>query len=106
MDIDEASKVLDNIRYKDGWDFALVRSELDDNYRLWIRWRVPDVLTGRQTTVGSYEVIWPEMLDRFNELNFLKYIRHLIHKAELHESDEWFRYKNEQIFDPHAGQDD
>lgn len=37
------------------------------------------------------------------KVELLDHVRRLLHEAETHEADEWFRFGGERVYDPHAG---
>lgn len=67
-----------------------------------LRQSVPDTYhPGRQTDVFSTVTCRPEMFTDVHDL--LAFIRvAMLHAMEIHESDEWFRFDGELVFDPHS----
>lgn len=89
--------------YKPGWHF-----EVYDNRG----WEFPslnvqaEVIDSRDRTT-SIKVHCTRGLGPFiNQTLALQRLRSIVREVEMHESDEWFRYKDQIIFDPHISEKD
>ncbi len=102
MTIPEVMGIVEKIKYKPGSVIKLIRSADRDTCRLHMRLRVEDT-----NKPGTYIVI--TSLDERESVWFinqtptslLSWIRSALIRLETHEVDEWFRYCEEQVFEPH-----
>lgn len=93
--------IIADVQYKPGWTFEVTRNE-HDYMTLWCKWQVPDVETKRMIDLRFTMVIncWQmEQMKTEDVVNY--YVSGLLRNAELHEMDEWFKYKGEHVRDPH-----
>ncbi len=111
MKFEEASEVIKNISYKPsnnihgGWlHFNRLKEGL---YKLSVKVTGPDSDGSDSIAISAtFEKIMPQwVLDSLTPYTFIKIIRKLILEAEEHEADEWLKYKNKKIFDPHEDKD-
>lgn len=98
-------KIIAEITYKPGWYF---RVGFDAN-RLWFQVGVTEEAEISFDPIAGKKVPWrgakhymsPHMCR--NEI--VSMVHHAIERAELHEVNEWFRYKGASIFNPHLDPD-
>lgn len=94
--------IIADILYKPGWTFEVTCSEYD-YMTLWCKWQVPDVVNPEKMLDLRHTICinaWQmEQMKTEDVVNY--YVNSLIRTAELHEMDEWFRYKGEHVRDPH-----
>ena len=107
-------KTLDRVEYKPGAKFVI--SEMSNfftrNAVVTLSFRVRDVHDGgRKIDVISNMQIPEQQLalckseGELVEL-FLELLRKHIHSFEIHEADEWLKFRGEQVFDPHKNEGD
>lgn len=98
--------------YKPNWEFDYIHEVDWDIQKVVITMRVPDSrrpvpeaefdVMGRRQVIPMVPVSKTVILGRFAGEQYAKdYIRHHIIDMEIHEVEEWFRYKGELVFDPH-----
>ncbi len=103
MTPDEAVAVVESISYKPNWkimathnvdQFAVVMCVMhkaEDTYHPGVE--IPVVLTKTLHNLS---------LERSHGEDFLlEEVHRMIREVELHELDEWFKYKGQRIYDPH-----
>jgi hypothetical protein len=94
--------ILREVSYKPSWKFYVERHEFD-NLVLWSEWPVPD--TDRpevQIILRHAFSISAWSMESMTDNQIVDYIiTQSIRQAEMHEMDEWFRYKGDHVRDPH-----
>lgn len=98
-------ELLSEITYKPGW---YIRTGIEGD-RMWFQIGVTEEAEISWDVVAKKKVPWrgakhylsPHMCR--NEVVSMAY--HAIHRAEVHEVNEWFRYKGASIFNPHLDPD-
>lgn len=99
----EACKVIEQIEYKKGWRIELLPHSWSDDWELRVSWNADDVHTKKPTKIVSAEIFDRRAIDHMDEGALLRRARGAIRNAEMHESDEWFLFRGQRLFDPHAG---
>lgn len=99
--------------YKPNWEFIYTGDRYVGAHSVLMKMHVPDSrrpipgpepfwTTGRRQVVPLIPITKTIMLDRWVSEDYAKdYIRWHILDMEIHEVDEWFKYKGELSFDPH-----
>lgn len=106
-DITWCAQLIEALKYKPGWTFAVAMNDATGLPMLDIRMEVPDSRgSGRIVSVYNGAVIPPPFVRERNERRFWDFVRFEIRKLEEHEMDEWIRVNGELVFDPHAPKTD
>lgn len=101
----EFMAIIGNIDYKPGWYF---RTDIEEG-RMWFQVGVTeeaeisfDPIAGKKVPWrGAKHYLSPHMCR--NEI--VTAVKHAIDRAEMHEVNEWFRYKGRSIYNPHLDPD-
>lgn len=109
MTREEFQEVIDNCQYKPGYYFGeLEFDEVTGIYTMTIQFETDDSraenaheLSERVTLTARSTATLLEV-DHWDVDDCLEWIRTARHTIACHESDEWFLYKGEMVFDPHA----
>lgn len=109
--------MIENFTYKPGYELTLVVPEVAriDGMSLFpdgtqpailhIRCYVPDsTRPPHDPTLIQFQALIPPYMEDREERVKLHYLREILREFEMHELDEWFRYKGELVNDPHAAQ--
>lgn len=104
MDIQEARKIVEKIKYKKDWHFSLVLElELDclllRIYHLSINSDHPEI--DKKEPINGQFSISSDFLKQLKEKEFVEWIRTQVLFMETHETDEWLRYEGMNVKDPH-----
>lgn len=94
--------VLRDISYKSNFSFTLYNNPVYgwESHTLVIKAVVPDSRNpGNMTTVMKTLVIAPDAFESIEA--FVSYMERQIQMFEMHESQEWFKFKGELVNDPH-----
>lgn len=96
-------RIVGSVTYKPGWEFT-VDSKGETIYVL-ASWPATDVESGEETKLHNSFGINAMQMEQMKDDDVVKHcITQLIRSSELHEMDEWFRYKGEHVRDPHPEQ--
>lgn len=95
------AELVSRISYKPGWSFTLGQDRVIQDYTwLEVRAQVRDSRNPEQTVEFVMKRIMPEYLT--TPALFLKWVKHVLTEAEIHEMREFFRFDGELVDDPHA----
>lgn len=106
MTFDSAAYILSQIKYRD-WTIHMRRPPGIDQYCVLyfdFRWLAPDAVAheGRVDAPLIQMQSGGHYISAFmDETQVLRKVYHAIRQAEDHETREFFRYRNVQVFDPH-----
>jgi hypothetical protein len=93
---------LKNFTYRPGYEFRY-DYDIDFNiHKIIARFTVEDTYNRGRMIPIVFQHTCPAWDEMGGETRALSYLRSVCHDLEMHESDEWFRYKGEMVFDPHA----
>lgn len=96
----ELKLILDDIEYKPGWELRLEPGDYM-SAKLVITLNADDSRRpGHDVSIRAQHVVYPEMFS--HEAEFIRFVRYKILEAEIHEVDEFLRYKGALVNDPHA----
>lgn len=99
MTPNDMQMVLDDLEYKPDWAFMM---GLEWPATLYLTRRVPDSTRPDHPMVKVIAaVIVPPPMRTGNGYTFLQWVKGEIRKQEIHEMDEFLRYKGELLHDPH-----
>ena len=102
LSYESLAELVSRISYKPGWSFKLGRDGAVfqcDTYTLFIQAQVPDSRDPEQIVEFVMKRMVPEYLH--DEDMFLKWVKHTLTEAEVHEMREFFRFDGELVDDPH-----
>lgn len=97
MKATEAIEVIGRIEYKPNFQLRvgnLISGDLSLVISMWVLHRD----TGQHSPVMAEHLIEPEA---FDEMRLVHFVHHQLRAMELHECDEFFKYRGVRIFDPH-----
>ena len=93
----ECRKILRNFRYKDNWTFSC--RLMAGNPHIIFIYKVMDAeKEGQLTTIKNVFLVEKRIR---TEAGLLKWLYNHILMFEIHEAEEWIRFKNERPFYPH-----
>lgn len=113
MTLAEVQRVIADIEYKPGSQIAIINSTVyatgaffnEKRYEPMAVLSIWTKDTDDQKTEGmftNYRKLEPNILEKLKTpKDVLTLIRSLILEFELHEMDEWIRYKGEKVYNPH-----
>ena len=92
--------IIDTVTYKPNTKFHITENYY--NTQLHIEVLVPNTYDpGNLTPIKVIHTSVLPSLGYFPEKKAPKYIRKLVHNAEIHEADEWLRFNGVMLFNPH-----
>ncbi len=101
----EFTQLINSITYKPGWYF---RTGVEDN-RMWVQIGVHAEADIAWDMIEQRVVPWRGAKHWLSEhmcrQEVVGTVYHAIQRAEMHELNEWFRYKGRAIFNPHLDPD-
>ena len=102
MNIVEAKKIVKNINYKNA---RIMINDFEEpghhSFHLVIHRNLPCVFTGKDSLFVIREQFSNQIFESLSESDLVRWTYELCLKMEAHETGEWFKYKNIQVFDPH-----
>lgn len=101
MTLTEAQQIIEGITYKIGTTVRIIRSYNTDIIQLGVGTIKPDVLTFKENPLINTITITPEYLVQMTEKDLIREIKYIIVRLELHEVDEWLKYKGVCVTNPH-----
>lgn len=103
MTFAELCEIVARITYKPAWVVKVYDVQPDTAYQITLNYQTTD--SGGEAdgpiTISSTTLIPYESLTHLQSAAIVTEVRRLILRAELHEVDEWLRYRGEQVKNPH-----
>jgi hypothetical protein len=100
---DALEEWIGQVRYKPGWQFDLVSDHTLGDWALMVSAPVPNAYADDPATtwtrITSVHRIPKEIIT--TEDQFVDWLRHVVIGVEVHEVDEFLRFKGVQVRDPH-----
>jgi hypothetical protein len=102
--------ILKNVSYKPGWTITVAPFRIGMNgpffyasCNLMVMWTAKDVeRPGEDVSLCLVKPVHGFQIERLSDEEIVdQYVRSLIREAELHELDEWLKYNNVCVHEPH-----
>lgn len=105
LSLDRINKILSRIKYKPGFKIKAMQAYYDIEIRFY-QYGIPNALKPEEESsqpLISTMIITEECIDRVKNLESLiiERVRHQIITMELHEVDEWFKFDDVCVNNPH-----
>jgi hypothetical protein len=105
MHDDEIKQIIDLITYKPGWMIILEHDQLDPDGRLYIQIAAATPDSTNPANVVPWKSAKHYLSPFMCRQEIVGTVYHAIERAELHEMNEFFRYKGASIYNPHLDPD-
>lgn len=102
LNITEASAMLDKFTYKPDWRMEIIQQSSYPELTLQTVFKAVDTYHPGRTVEVVSQCPLPDRIN--DEKEFSNWLREAIRRQEIHEMDEWFKYKEtgKPINNPHA----
>lgn len=104
MTFEECVSIVERIRYKPGTDIDIYRPVDRDVLVIHARIPVIELESKQPSKLNMTLTIDALYIERIEAQQLLDMVMHRFEEAEIHEAREWFSYRGERIFNPHAVQ--
>ena len=101
--------IIESIDYKSGWYFRHGLTGVGDDQYMWIQMGVTEEAEISFDPIEGKKVPWRgaklPLSWHMCRQEVVGMVKHAIDRAEMHEINEWFRYKGRAIYNPHLDPD-
>lgn len=103
MTYEEAKDCIDSISYKKDWEVNFDMMESSPGYRIVIVSRAfPSVKDPSiNAAVKNMSILKESALVKMKKQDLIRMIGLQLQEMEIHEFQEWFKYRNKNVYDPH-----
>lgn len=101
----EIKQIVDLITYKPGWSIILAQDKLDPYGRLYVQIAASTPDSTNPSNVVPWKSAKHYLSPFMCRQEIVGTVYHAIERAELHEMNEFFRYKGASIYNPHLDPD-
>ena len=103
MTVKEVLKLAEHIQYKPSFKIRIRDSYDYAGVEFGIKMDTVDVNNGTPGPIQLRIMLTYEAIERMNEREMIHFIYNLVRGMEMHELDEWFKYRNINLKAPHEG---
>lgn len=105
MTNDEIKAIVDQITYKPGWSIILAHDQLDPAGRSYIQIAAATPDSTNPSNIVPWKSAKHYLSPFMCRQEIVGTVYHAVERAELHEMNEFFRYKGASIYNPHLDPD-